>query len=793
MFRPGEVVAERFRVIRFLARGGMGELYEAEDHELHERVALKVILSTTGQDERSVTMFKREVHLARQVTHPNVCRIFDVYRHRPPAGAGTTEGAPDIVFLAMELLHGETLADRLRRMGRLSPADALVLARQMGSALTAAHRAGVVHRDFKTENVMLVEPATPGEDVRAVVTDFGLAKRSAHDDRSSVSLRLDDDGEISGTPAYMAPEQVEGGPATPATDQYALGVVLYEMVSGTRPFLGETAIKIAVKRLQEPPPSPRTHVPDLPPRWEATILRCLAREASDRFASVADAIAALEGRTRPAATGRKTIALLLLAVAVVAAIGAAYLGRGRLFGGGPEGITSLAVLPFANTAKDPDKEYLADGISESLIRRLSQLPGVKVIANSSSARYKGKDADPQEVARALGVRGVVTGKVLQRGPDLSISVELIDTRDQTQVWGEEYSRKAADVLAVQAEISREIAEQLRVRLTAGQQQALATKESASPQAYELLLKGRFHRSRGSVDDRKRAGDYFSQAIAVDPAYAPAYADLADIYRSLVGSSIYDAKEYLPKAETAARKAIDLDPGNADAYFTLANLETSAWQWTAAERDFKRAIDLNSNLALAHRWYANYLALVGRHEPALAEILRARELDPLSPGVNATVGYIHYLGRHYDEAVAQLDKTAEMDRLYPYPHLFLGHVYAAKGMYAASIAAYQEAIRLGLDSPTTQSRLAAACAGAGERARALAILAQLQAGNGTVSPAELAIPYATLGENEQAFAALDRALAAHDPQLQLIGAVPAFDPLRTDPRFQELVRRVGLAP
>ncbi|HEV7500926.1 MAG TPA: serine/threonine-protein kinase, partial [Vicinamibacteria bacterium] len=340
VFRPGDVVAFRFRVVTFLARGGMGELYEAEDLELHERVALKTILSTTGQDERSVTQFKREVHLARQVTHPNVCRIFDVYRHRPPAPAGATEEPPDIVFLAMELLHGETLADRLRTVGRLSPADALVLARQMASALTAAHRAGVVHRDFKSENVMLVEPAAPGEDVRAVVTDFGLAKRSAQDDRSSASLRFDDDGEISGTPAYMAPEQVEGGPATPATDQYALGVVLYEMVTGTRPFMGESAIKIAVKRLQEPPPSPRTHVPELESRWEATILRCLAREASGRFPSVADAMAALEGRTA-ADTARKPIALLLLAAVVVAAIGVAYLGPGRLFGRGPEGITSL--------------------------------------------------------------------------------------------------------------------------------------------------------------------------------------------------------------------------------------------------------------------------------------------------------------------------------------------------------------------------------------------------------------------------------------------------------------------
>ena len=264
VFRPGEVVASRFRVVRFLARGGMGELYEAEDLELHERVALKTILSTTGQDERSIKMFKREVHLARQVTHPNVCRIFDVFRHRPPAAAGATGRAPDIVFLAMELLHGETLSDRLRREGRLSTADALVLARQMASALTAAHRAGVVHRDFKSQNVMLVEAG--GARRGGARRRHRLRPRQAQLGGRSLQRcpsRFDDDGEISGTPAYMAPEQVEGGPATPATDQYALGVVLYEMVTGTRPFMGDTPIKIAVKRLQEPPPSPRTHVPDL--------------------------------------------------------------------------------------------------------------------------------------------------------------------------------------------------------------------------------------------------------------------------------------------------------------------------------------------------------------------------------------------------------------------------------------------------------------------------------------------------------------------------------------------------
>jgi TolB-like protein/CheY-like chemotaxis protein/Tfp pilus assembly protein PilF len=795
VFRLGDVVAYRFRVVRFLAKGGMGELYEAEDLELHERVALKTILSTIGQDERSVNMFKREVHLARQVTHPNVCRIYDVYRHKPPSPAGT-RARPDIVFLAMELLHGETLADRLEREGRLSTPDALVLTRQMAAALTAAHRVGVVHRDFKTQNVMLVAPAAGGEEVRAVVTDFGLAKRSSENQHSNLSLDLDDAGEISGTPAYMAPEQVEGGPVTPATDQYALGVVLYEMVTGTRPFVAETALKTAIKRLQGAPASPRTHVADLDPRWEAAILRCLAREPSGRFGSVAEGVAALE-EPAPAAAAvphRQRRAGVLAAVAVgVAALAAAYVGRASLFGGGQEGITSLAVLPFANSGKDAEKEYLTDGITESIVRRLSQLPGVRVIANSSTMRYKGRDADPQDVARALGVRGIVTGKVLQRGDDLSVSVELIDMRDQTQVWGEQYSRKASDLLAVQAEISREIADQLRVRLTAGQHEKLAARESVSPQAYELLLRGRFHRSRGSTEDRKKAGEYFRQAIAADPAYSPAYADLADIYRSLVGSSIYDPKEYLPKAEEAARKAIELDPGNADAYFTLANLETNAWEWAAAERDFKRALELEPNLALAHRWYANYLALLGRHDQALTEIQRARELDPLSLGVNATVGYLHYLARRYDTAIEALGKAAAMDRSYPYPQLFLGHTYAAKGMRAEAVAAYTEAIRLGLDTPVTQIRLAAAYAQSGDRDRALAVLERFQSGTSYVSPAELAILQAAAGDRELAFASLEKAVSSHDPQLQSVGAAPAFDPLRSDPRFPGIVRRVGLIP
>ena len=293
VFRTGDIVAFRFRIVRYLAKGGMGELYEAEDLELRERIALKTILSHIAADERSILLFKREVHLARQVTHANVCRIYDVFRHRYAAAGDTSAG--EVVVLAMELLHGETLADKLRRDGRLSSAEILPVVRQMAAGLTAAHRVGVVHRDFKSHNVMLVKPTREAEEMRAVVTDFGLAWRSTQDESTNLSMSLSAENEISGTPAYMAPEQVEGGPVTPATDVYALGVVLYEMVTGALPFVGETPLKTAIKRLHEPPPSPRVHVADVDPLWETTILRCLALRPHERFASAGEVVSALEG------------------------------------------------------------------------------------------------------------------------------------------------------------------------------------------------------------------------------------------------------------------------------------------------------------------------------------------------------------------------------------------------------------------------------------------------------------------------------------------------------------------
>jgi tetratricopeptide (TPR) repeat protein len=416
---------------------------------------------------------------------------------------------------------------------------------------------------------------------------------------------------------------------------------------------------------------------------------------------------------------------------------------------------------------------------------------MKVIARSSSFQYKGKEVDAQKIANALGVEAILTGRVAQRGDTLLINVEMVDTRDKTQVWGEQYNRKTTDILQIQSEISREVAEKLRLRLTTGEQQQLARRERANPQAYELLLKGRFYRNKGGTENAKKAVEYIQQAIAIDPAYAPAYADLSLNYSDLALASVLDPKEFNPKAEAAARKALELDESLAEAHAALALLKSQAWDWADAEREYKRAIELNPNLATARSYYAFYLGLVGQHEQAIAGIKRARELDPLSPGVNGDVGYQYFLARQYDQAIEAIKKSLELEQNNPYATRLLADVYAMKRMYAEAIASYEQVIKMGDAGPGTQIYLGAACAKAGERQRAQLILKQLEMKKEYISPGELAVLYVALGKREQALASLERAYAAHDSQLQFLGVDPSFDPLRSDPRFQDLMRRVGL--
>jgi TolB-like protein/DNA-binding winged helix-turn-helix (wHTH) protein/Tfp pilus assembly protein PilF len=453
-------------------------------------------------------------------------------------------------------------------------------------------------------------------------------------------------------------------------------------------------------------------------------------------------------------------------------------------------ISSVAVLPFTNEGGDPELEYLSDGISESLIDSLSQLSGWKVIARSSSFKYKAKAIDPQEEARSLGVEAILKGIVLRRGDQVQISVELVDARNNTRLWGEQYNRRATDLLSLQSEISRELATNVRRQLTAGEQRQLTKRGTIDPVAYELLLKGRFYANKGGTDNQKRAVEYFKQAIDVDPTYALAYASLSLEYSELINITVLDPREFIPKAEMAARKAVDLDENLAAAHLAMAAVNSYAWDWAAAEREHKRAIELNPNLALAHRQYMFYLVIHERNDEALAEGKRARELDPLSRVATAPV-YELLLARQVGQAIEAANNLLDADQSNPDLHILVGYIYARKGQYPEAIAAYREGIRLGDDSTDAQIYLGAAYAKAGETEKAGAILKQLHSGKEYVSPVGLAMIHTALGDKNKAFALLERAYSLHDQQLIWLGVEEVFAPLHADPRFQDLMRRIGL--
>jgi TolB-like protein/Flp pilus assembly protein TadD len=454
-------------------------------------------------------------------------------------------------------------------------------------------------------------------------------------------------------------------------------------------------------------------------------------------------------------------------------------------------IESVAVLPFENGSGDPDLDYLSDGLSETLIDKLSELPQLKVIARNSSFKYRGSGLDLQDVARKLGVRAIVTGRVARVGENVNVRVEMVDVAENRQLWSGQYNRKASDLLAMQQDIAQAASDKLRLKLNGSQEQQLARRETVNPQAYELLLKGRYAFSKPGTDSIKKSIDYYEQAVAADPNYALAYAELSLKYYILTGQSVADPKVYLPKAEAAARRALSLDNDLAEAHLAISRIYMAQWQWQVVEAERKRAIELDPNNALAHDLYAQLLAVLGRHDESVVQARRARELDPLSAFTAGNLGFRLYFARRYDESIAELKKALELDPDSDFVYNILGYSYAGKGQFKDAIAAYQSAIRRGDQSTSIQVYLGAAYAMAGDREKALSILKQLQTTKDYVSPGELPALYAALGDKEAAFASLEKAYQEHDLQLQFLKVDPSFDPLRDDPRYPELMRRVGL--
>ena len=627
-------------------------------------------------------------------------------------------------------------------------------------------------------------------------------------------------------------------------------MVLYEMLAARLPFQGATTTDVLSMILHHQPLSLLLYHSDMPAELERIVEKALTKEKDERYQTVKDlgldlkrlkqhlemeaelerSITPEEGARRAGqtASGRGTLsisgatkttaaaptaevsatrtissaeyivaeikqhkrsALLVLAALVVAvAVVLAYLAYSRTRS---QAISSIAVLPFTNTAGDPNMEYLSDGISESLINALSQLPELKVIARSSAFKYKGKEVDPQEVAKALGVQAIVTGRVVQRGDSLQVSAEMVDARDKTQLWGEQYSRKSTDLQAVQEEIARAISQKLRLRLSGAEEQQLSKRATANPEAYQLYLNGVFYRRKGGFENARKALDYHNQAAALDPNFALAHAGVADDYRYLAVNGLLDPKEAYPKAKTAAQKAVQLDETLAEGHVALGLIKLDEWDWAGAEHEFKRTIELNPNLAEGHFRYSVYLSGMGRHTEAMAEIKRALELDPLRIPLRSQEGANLYFARRYDEAIQQLQSLIKMEPNYGIAHVFLAYTYAAKGMYPQAIEAYQKEINIDGETTSALCYLGYALARAGKRSEAQAILDKLKNTKDYVSPAELAVLYVGLGDKEGALASLEKAYAAHDVQLQWINIDPHLDSLRSDPRFQDLVRKVGL--
>ena len=455
-------------------------------------------------------------------------------------------------------------------------------------------------------------------------------------------------------------------------------------------------------------------------------------------------------------------------------------------------IESVAVLPFENGSGDPNLDYLSDGLSESLIDKLSELPQLKVIARSSSFKYRGSGVDLQDVAKKLGVRAIVTGKVARIGENLNVRVEMVDAAENRQMWSEEYNRKAPDLISIKQEIAQAASDKMRVKLSGAQEQQLTKKETINPQAYELLLKGRFYWSKGGTENLRKSIDYFEQSIAVDPDYALAHAELSLKYYALTGFSAADPKVYMPKAESEARKALALDDNVAEAHLAISRIYVATWRWQEGEAERRRAIELDPNNAVAHDLYAQLLALLGRFDESVEQAKRAIELDPLSMITVSDLGFRLYFARRYDESIEWSKKALELDPNSDQAYNFLGYAYAAKGQYKEAIAAYEEAVRAGDESSSIQVYLGVAYAGAGNLEKARAILKELQTTKEYVSPGEIAALYAALGDKEAAFASLNKAYSDHDLQLQFLKVDPSYDLLRDDPRYQELMKKVGLA-
>jgi eukaryotic-like serine/threonine-protein kinase len=781
VFTAGKIFGH-YEVQSAIGAGGMGEIYRAFDTRLKRDVALKILPEQLTRDEFAVERFMREAYAASALNHPNILTIYDIGEHE------------QIHFIATEFIEGQTLRERMKS-APLDLAELLDIALQVSSALDAAHKAGIVHRDIKPENIMI------RGDGYVKVLDFGIAKLTEHEqaeaesDAATLIQSATTPGMILGTVFYMSPEQARGLKVDTRSDVFSLGVVVYEMISGSLPFSGATMSDVIAAILKSEPRPLSEAAKNAPTELEWSVAKALRKERSERYQTVKELAGDLKRLRQRLEFENFNSSNHAFAAEHPTQIFSKNHNPSRKTRT-RKAIDSLAVLPLVNDGSDANAEYLSDGITECIINSLSKLPKLRVVPRSTVFRYKGQQDDLQEIGRELGVRAVFAGRVLLIDDSLIVKTELVDIANEAQIWGEQYRREMTDIFTLQGEIAEDISEKLRLKLSGEEKKRIAKHYTENTEAYQHYLKGRYFVTTKRTEEWIKKGiEYFQKAIDLDPNYALAFSGVAEAYGFLASSTGgWSPRKAYPKAKAAALKALELDDELGEAHCSLGfSYLLYDWKFAEAEREFEKAIRLSPNYPNAHDGLGFYFKAVGREAESIEKCKEVQKLDPLSPFAHVSLGYAYYFARDYERAIDECNKALEMDKHSTFAYRNLGLAYLQQGKIEKAISALSKAVTFSSGGLAFESYLGFAYGVAGKRAEALEVLASLEdIDKEKYVPAyNFAMVYLGLNETDKAFEWLEQAVKERSGFLPFLKVEPMVDKLRADARFDNLLKRIGL--